>query len=325
MHRSVSIGVDIGGTKTIAAAVDTDGQVLSHRFVPTPTTSTNDLIEAVAAVVDLVRAATPQASLAPESVVPIGIGVAGLIDGSGGRVLVAPHLPLDGVDLARPLGERLGRVDAVYNDATAAAWAEWKFGAAQGAANAVVLTVGTGLGGGIVMAGQLVAGQRGLAGEFGHRVHVPDGRDCACGSHGCWERYASGTALTLQARDVINQGAPSSLVREFADCPEQLRGEDVTRHAKAGDPLAISLLAAIGEELGRGLRDVIAMLDPAVVVVGGGVSAAGDFVLEPARRAMAAGLIGGPDRVVPPVVVAATGTLAVSIGAADLARDLVVS
>ncbi len=175
------------------------------------------------------------------------------------------------------------------NDADAAAWAEYRYGAARGADLALMITLGTGIGGGIVLDGRLRRGSHGVAGEWGHMRVVPDGRLCACGNRGCWEQYASGTALGAdrpRGRPHLPRGRRRLLERVDGD-PDRLTGEDVARAAAEGDPLALELVTDVGQWLGQGIADLAAILDPEVVVIGGGVSMLGEMVL--GARARAAG------------------------------------
>jgi glucokinase len=213
----------------------------------------------------------------------------------------------------------------VGNDADAAAWAEYRYGAARGADLALMITLGTGIGGGIVMDGRLQRGSHGVAGEWGHMRVVPDGRLCACGNRGCWEQYASGTALGQTAREVARNSpaAAALLLDRVAGDPDRLTGEDVARAAADGDALARELLAEVGSWLGQGIADLAAVLDPEVVVIGGGVSVLGETVLGPARDRLERALPGRGFRPGPKVVAAQLGAQAGLVGAADLVRRAV--
>jgi glucokinase len=238
----------------------------------------------------------------------VGVAAAGFVARDGERVRFAPHLPWRDEPLSERLGKRfgsrtLGRV-LVDNDATAALWAEARFGAAQETLDALMVTLGTGIGGALVGRGMLVRGTNGMAGEFGHMQMVPDGLECQCGRHGCWEQYCSGRALARAARE--------------GGC--LLSGPALTTAAREGDPAAVAAYAQVGRWLGVGLANLVAALDPPLVVVGGGVSSAGDLLLEPARAALAHHLVGVGHRDLPQVANAWLGPLAGVVGAADLAR-----
>ena len=251
----------------------------------------------------------------------LGLAAAGFVDAFGERVMFAPHLPWRGESVRALLTERLGVPVALDNDANCAALAEWTYGAARGAAAVVVLTLGTGIGGAIVLGGSLVRGTNGMAGEFGHMKVVPDGHPCPCGGRGCWEQYCSGNALVRFARERIGR-EPTTLEALCAGEPAALTGPMVTAAAADGDLVARQALASVGDWLGIGTANLVAALDPDLVVVGGGVSAAGDRLLEPARAALVRSLVGAGQRVVPPIVPARLGPEAGLVGAAALARNL---
>ena len=311
-----AVGVDIGGTKVAGGLVAPDGTVLDTARRATPGASVTDTEDAIVAVVtELVgRAAGPVAG--------VGVGAAGWFDRTGDRVLFSPHLAWRNASLRADLARRLRRPLWVGNDADAAAWAEYRYGAARGAELALMITLGTGIGGGIVADGRLQRGAHGVAGEWGHMRVVPDGRLCACGNRGCWERYASGTALAQMAREVArtSPAAAEGLLERVEGEPDRLTGEVVAEAAAAGDPVAQDLIADVGAWLGQGIADLAAALDPEVVVIGGGLSALGEQLLEPARGRLDRALPGRGFRPGPRVVPAVLGPAAGLVGAADLAR-----
>ena len=310
-----AIGVDVGGTKVAAGVITPSGQVLDTASRPTPASSARGIEDAVVGVVE---------ELAARSGPPAGVGVgaAGWFDRSGEVVLFAPHLALRDEPLRARLAGRLGEPLWVGNDAEAAVWAEHRFGAARGAELAVMVTLGTGIGGGIVHGGRLLRGAHGVAGEWGHARVVPDGRPCPCGNRGCWEQYASGTALAASARAAVARApaAAAALLERAGGAPERLTGEHVADAAAAGDALATRLITDVGTWLGQGLADLAAVLDPDVVVVGGGMSRLGELLLGPARARLRQSLPGRGFRPAPKVVLAALGPAAGLVGAADLAR-----
>jgi len=304
------IGVDVGGTKVLAAEV-VDGVVGREAGRETPGRRVDvQLVEralhdAVAEVAD------------GRPVAGVGVAAAGFVDAAGERVMFAPHLPWRGEAVRVRLTELFGAPVALDNDASCAGLAEATYGAARGAASAVMITLGTGIGGALVLDGRVVRGRNGMAGEFGHMQVVPDGRDCECGLRGCWEQYCSGHEIVRQARSRVGQ--ETTLLTELcAGDPAHLTGPMVTEAAEQGDLVARDVFAVVGTWLGVGVANLVAALDPDVVVVGGGVSAAGDRLLEPARAALRQHLVGGADREVPPLVVASLGPRAGLIGAATL-------
>ncbi len=311
-----ALGVDIGGTKVAGGVVTSSGAVVATARRATPGGSVPDTADAIVAVVEELAAGYDA------EIVGVGVGAAGWFDRSGDTVLFSPHLAWRHSTLRRDLAPRLQRPLWVGNDADAAAWAEYRYGAARGADLALMITLGTGIGGGIVLDGRLERGSHGVAGEWGHMRVVPDGRLCACGNRGCWEQYASGTALAQAAREVArgSRAAAAGLLERVAGDPEGLTGEVVAAAAADGDPLALELVTDVGQWLGQGIADLAAILDPEVVVIGGGVSRLGELVLAPARERLDRALPGRGFRPGPRVVAAALGPEAGLIGAADLVR-----
>jgi glucokinase len=236
----------------------------------------------------------------------VGLAIAGNVAADGSHVLFSPHLPLAGEPLAEDLRSALGVPVVIDNDANAAAWAEHERGAGRGATDMLFVALGTGLGAGLVLRNELYRGYQGFAGEAGHLTVVINGRACPCGARGCWERYASGTALV--AHYVERGGDP------------EVGGPGITAAAAQGDPVALGALTDVGEWLGRGLASLVAILDPEVIVVGGGVSESGDLLLHPARRLLAESVTGADRRPLPDVVAAQLGNEAGVVGAAMLAH-----
>jgi glucokinase len=313
---SYSIGVDVGGTKILAGLVDDAGRVISTARRPTPT---QDPAAVLAVVADVVR------ELMAESAVPVvgvGLGIAGQVDNTRSTVLWAPNLQWSRVEVRGILEADLGITVIAENDANSAAWGEFVFGAGTDVDDLTVVTVGTGIGGGVIVGGTMLRGATGGAAEIGHIIMVPGGRQCGCGRMGCWEQYASGTALVRQARELAaNRRAEASLLLSLGDgSPESVQGKHVTDAAVAGDPVAVEAFRICGEWLGMGLADLTAVLDPAAFVISGGVSEAGDLLLAPARATLAAQMPGGDLRPVPQIRVASLGNDAGLIGAADIAR-----
>jgi len=310
----LAIGVDIGGTKVAAGVVDETGQIIDRTRRLTPS---HDVAETEAVIAEVV------ADLAGRhEVSAVGIGAAGWIAADRATVLFSPHLAWRNEPLRDALSSAIGLPVVVENDANAAAWAEYRFGAARGGRVAVMVTLGTGIGGGLVVSGILFRGAFGVGCEYGHMTVVPDGRRCACGNRGCWEMYASGTALALDARELaaIAPVAAHRLMQLAGEDENKLTGPLVTQAANEGDPAAVEIYTAMGRWLGRGLANLAAVIDPTVFVIGGGVSDAGDLLLRPARQAFAEGLTGRGFRPVAEVRLAELGPDAGLVGAADLAR-----
>ncbi|WP_203335405.1 ROK family glucokinase [Nocardioides limicola] len=313
MSQPLWVGVDVGGTKVLAGVVDADGRVrrTARRATPGRRVDVRRVEDAIAQAVAEVAAGEPLAG--------VGLAAAGFVDADRARVRFAPHLPWRGEDVRARMTDRLGVEVKLENDANAAAWAEHRFGAGRGVDDLLMITMGTGIGGGIVSDGRLTRGRNGMAGEFGHMMVVPDGQPCDCGGRGCWEQYASGGALVRAAQHRFGQ-QPSLLEDLCHGDPALISGPMVTAAAEEGDLLAREAFAEVGRWLGVGLANVVAALDPACVVVGGGVSAAGNRLLDPARTALEHSLVAAGHRELPPVVAAALGPEAGLIGAVDLAR-----
>ncbi|WP_347343490.1 ROK family glucokinase [Jatrophihabitans telluris] len=311
---SLAIGVDIGGTKVLAGVVDEHGAVIDTTRRLTPGT---DVEETEAVIADAVAELS-----ARHAVVAVGIGAAGWIANDRATVLFSPHLAWRNEPLRDALSERIGVPVVVENDANAAAWAEYRFGAARDQPVAVMVTLGTGIGGGLVVGGVLYRGAYGVGCEYGHMTVVPDGRRCACGNRGCWEMYASGTALARDARELadISPVAAHRLLQLANGLPGALTGPLVTEAAREGDPAAVEIYTTMGRWLGRGLANLAAVIDPTVFVIGGGVSEAGALLIDPARATFAESLTGRGFRPTAEVRPAELGPEAGLVGAADLAR-----
>lgn len=317
--RGLAIGVDIGGTKVAAGVVDTEGFVHARTRRDTPHRSTSPIVveDTIVSAVDELMADYG------DEVVAVGIGAAGFVAADRATVVFAPHLSWRNEPLREALASRVTIPIFVDNDANAAIWAEYRFGAARGETHVVMVNLGTGIGGGIVLGGQVVRGKFGIAGEFGHMQVVPNGIRCECGNKGCWEQYASGNALVREARALWESGSPtvSDELRAIVGQSHDLTGPLITEAAKGGDRLARELLGEIGHWLGVGIADLAAALDPGMFVIGGGVSAAGELLLEPARTAYRAQLTGRGYRPEAQIVAAQLGNEAGLVGAADLARQ----
>jgi glucokinase len=313
----MSIGVDIGGTKILAGTVTEAGEIVATARRATPRHDAHDVLDLVAEVVNELVAGTD------EPLDGVGLGVAGLVDADRSRVYFAPNLRWSQVPVRALLEAATGLPVVVENDGNVAAWGEYRFGAGRGGGDLTLVTVGTGIGGGIVIDGGLFRGSHGAAGEIGHINAVPDGRPCGCGRNGCLEQYASGNALVREARLLAaeRRSEAGGLLALGDGTPEGVQGVHITEAARAGDPVATEAFAIVGGWLGRGLADLAAVLDPEVFVIGGGVSDAGDLLLASARQTLADKLIGQQNRPAPLVRIAELANSAGLVGAADLARQ----
>ncbi|MEV0452344.1 ROK family glucokinase [Streptomyces sp. NPDC050600] len=310
----LTIGVDIGGTKIAAGVVDEDGKILDTHTVPTPPTPEG--------IVDAICAAVSEAGKGHQ-IEAVGIGAAGYVDDKRATVLFAPNIDWRHEPLKDKVEQRVGLPVVVENDANAAAWGEYRFGAGQGHEDVICITLGTGLGGGIIIGNKLRRGRFGVAAEFGHIRVVPDGLLCGCGSQGCWEQYASGRALVRYAkqRAAATPENAEVLLRLGDGTPEGIQGKHVSQAARAGDPVAVDSFRELARWAGAGLADLASLFDPSAFIVGGGVSDEGELVLDPIRKSFRRWLIGGQWRPHAQVLAAQLGNKAGLVGAADLARQ----
>jgi glucokinase len=312
----LTIGVDVGGTKVAAGVVGSDGRIVEKLKRSTPAASPARTAEVIAGVVtELVSRHEAGA---------VGLGAAGFVDQARSTVLFAPNLAWRNEPLRSSVQDRVGLPVFVENDANASAWAEARFGAARGYRDVLLIAVGTGIGAGFIIGGALYHGRWGIGGEPGHYRVVPDGRLCGCGNRGCWEQYASGNALVAEARDFARRTPEGArrLLQLGGGTPEGISGPQVTQAAREGDPAALRCFQIVGGWLGQGMADLAAILDPGCFVIGGGVSEAGDLLLEPARAAYEKALPGRGYRQFAEVKIAELGADAGVVGAADLARRL---
>jgi glucokinase len=317
MGDEATIGVDIGGTKVLGVAVGADGSVVADAKVATPGTG-EELMDVVAALVTALSVHTPGRAVAG-----VGVGAPGLVDAIG-VLRAAPNLAgMAGLALRTGLAARLPGIPVrMGNDATFAAWAEWERGAARGASHVVLVTLGTGIGGGMVIDGILIEGTHGYAGEFGHMVVDPHGPACPCGKRGCWERFASGSALAAMGRRAAEIGHAARILQLAGGDPSAVQGEHVTRAAAEGDPASVTIVAEFGWWVALGLANLVNLLDPDCVVVGGGLVDAWPVLLEPVMTVFTAQVEGFEHRSHVRLVPAELGERAGAIGAALLARRL---
>jgi glucokinase len=292
------IGVDLGGTKLLAGTVDSSLNVhhRAHRFARGTGTA-----EVLDTIVDAVREARDAAE---GEVDAVGFGIPSLIDQERGVAVTTVHLPIRDLPFRDLMAERLGVPVFVENDATAAMLAEWRFGAARGCSDALLITVGTGIGGGMVAGGALVRGAQGAAAEFGHMTIDYDGPLCPCGAHGCLEAFVSGTALAREARAL----------------GLEMTAAQVAELAHDGHVGARALVAEMGTRLGTGIANLVNAFNPQLVVLGGGVLALGDLLLEPAREEVARRAL-APSRDLVQIVPTRFGAESGMLGAAVLALE----
>lgn len=271
-----ALGIDVGGTSTKAALVTRAGEVLARAERPTDPSAGTKGVLAIAEDL-LLRAAAAGAE-----VVAIGAGAAGFVDASSGAVTFAPNLSYDDPHIAAALRARFSLPVVVDNDANCAAWGERAFGSARGSDHVALLTLGTGVGGGFVIAGRLLRGFTGAGAEAGHIVIDIDGPRCPCGLRGCLEQFASGSAIARMAQEAVEQD-PSSSILAFAGTRSAISAEHVAKAARQLDETARAVLRRAGRALGIGLSNLVNLFDPEVIVLGGSVVKAGEPFLGPAR------------------------------------------
>jgi glucokinase len=306
-----AIGIDVGGTKVGALLISEDGEVLAEERADTPRDDVDATLEVVYRLADLLGER--------DRPVAVGVGAAGMVDAEAGMLRFAPNLDWTEVPMRELVAKRTGLPCVLDNDANAAAWGEYRFGAGRGHRELLVVTVGTGIGGGIVSGGRLLRGAHGFAAEIGHVIVEPGGPWCGCGNRGCWEQVASGQALDRAAREAA-QSRPDSLIADLAGTHAPV-GRHVWEAARQRDRMATSILEEVGRRLGEGIAGLVNVLDPEAVVIGGGVVDIGDLLLAPARKAFVAAVEAPDHRPEVPLVPAQLGNRAGAIGAAALALE----
>lgn len=308
-----AIGIDIGGTKIAGALVDDSGHIIRDARVATPVKDPAALVNAVVGLIRELRT--------DFEVIAVGIAMAGFIDHQQANVIYGTNFGWKNYPLKAEIENQLDIPVIVENDANAAGWAEYRFGAGQGYQHMVMLTLGTGVGGAIIVDGKMLRGGFGVAGELGHMRVVPDGIPCGCGQRGCIESYASGTALLRAANELADSGAPEGKrLAELKSESGQLTGAEVYQALVEKDPGALQLLRNLAGWLGQAIASLSAILDPEVVVIGGGLSQAGELLLAPIREAFSKYAPAGGFRPELRVVTAQFVNDAGVVGAADLAR-----
>ena len=310
-----TIGIDVGGTKVLGGVVDENGKILATARKETPRQGGVELTRTIAE--------TAKELMEKFDVTSVGVSAAGFVSSDRKTMLAAPNIAdWNGVDLDKELNELIGLPVVIENDANAAAWGEAKFGAGKNQDHVMLLTIGTGIGGGLVINGNLHRGAFGVAAEFGHVRVVPEGHLCGCGARGCFEQYASGNALLRHAREAI--AASPELARNLLSRGDGsvngLTGAAITDAARDGDPVALAAFNTTAQWLGAGIATLSVVLDPRFVIIGGGVIDAGDILLKPTREAVARYMPFAGKHPYPEIIPAALGNKAGLIGVSDLAR-----
>ncbi len=312
----LSIGVDIGGTKVLGGVVDSDGNILTTHREETPIQGGQALTDSIIGVIQELRAQFDATT--------VGISAAGFVSSDRATMLAAPNiLDWNGINLKAKISDAIQLPVVIENDANSAAWGEAKFGAGRGIENLMMLTVGTGIGGGIVNSAGLYRGAYGIAAEFGHIRVEPDGQLCGCGAHGCFEQYASGNALRRFVREAIMQNPEQGAkILSLGDGTlEGIKGNHITDAARLGDNIAIDAFNRIADYLGAGIASLSVVLDPSAVVIGGGVIDAGELLLAPTRAAVEKYMPFSSRHPHPTILPALLGNDAGLVGVADLARS----
>jgi len=313
---SYSIGVDVGGTKVLGGVVDESGKVHAHARRDTPRQGGAALTQTIADVaLELLQEFA--------EVKCVGISAAGFVSSDRKTMLAAPNIAgWNGIDLDAELSALIGLPLVIENDANAAAWGEARFGAGVNENHIMMLTIGTGIGGGLVVNGELYRGAFGIAAEFGHVRVVPEGHLCGCGARGCFEQYASGNALLRHAREAIN--ASPEVARNLLSLGDGtvagVTGKHITDAARLGDAVALAAFNTTAQWLGAGIASLSVALDPACVIIGGGVIDAGELLLTPTRAAVERYMPFAGKHPSPRIIAAQLGNEAGLVGVADLAR-----
>lgn len=310
-----AIGLDVGGTSVRAAVVDEQGSILDTDRVGTPSDE-NALEDAISGVIDELRNRH-------DDVMAVGLAVAGFVANDRRTVMFAPHLAWRAAPVADRIAKRVDLPVTLEHDANAAALGEHRFGAARGARVAALVAIGTGIGAGLLLDGEIYRGAYGVAPELGHLTVVPGGRACPCGKYGCWERYCSGTALAATAVELLARypGQSTVLAREMSGDPGSITGRRVAGAARDGDPIAQRALAELAKWLGEGLALVADVFDPEIVVIAGGVSGSAPLFLDEAREHYTAAITGARHRPLARIRTAHLGDDAAMVGAAALALE----
>jgi glucokinase len=307
----LKVGIDIGGTKIAGGVVDAEGGIVEKLRVDTP----DDTAELAGHVVEMVRELSSR-----HAVSGVGVAAAGFIDRDRSTVIHAPNIAWRGEPLKAILEAGIGKPVTIENDANAAGWAEFRFGAGRDVDDMIMLTLGTGVGGAVIANRALYRGGHGIAGELGHVRFVRDGRPCGCGQNGCIEQYASGRALQREAESIADAGGVGARLAQLRAEKGAIKGPAISRLILEGDEGALEALRRVATALGEACGGFQAVLDPELFVIGGGVAQLGDILLDPTRIAYETSLPGYGDRPVAGFAIAELGNDAGVIGAADLAE-----
>jgi len=310
-----TIGIDVGGTKVLGGVVTETGEILETTRRETPREGGSALTQTIADVALELSKKYPVAS--------IGVSAAGFISSDRQTILATPNIAgWNGVNLDQELTQIIGKRIVLENDANAAAWGEFKFGAGRGRQDLMLLTLGTGVGGGLILGGALFRGAFGIGAELGHLRLIPDGHLCGCGIRGCLEQYASGSALMRHAREAINASPDlaRNLLARGDGTLEGLKGHHITEAAREGDPVALAAFSTMASYLGAGIASLCAVIDPSCIVLGGGVIDAGEIFLGPTREAALRLIPFSGKHPYPDIVPAELGNNAGLVGVADLSR-----
>jgi len=310
-----SIGVDIGGTKVLGGVVDRSGAIVMTHREDTPKSGGAQLTNTIISVIKELLSKYPAQC--------VGISAAGFVSSDRQTMLATPNIAdWDGVNLKAEISREIPLPVVIENDANAAAWGEAVYGAGQGERELMMVTVGTGIGGGLITNGELFRGSFGVAAEFGHMRLVPEGHPCGCGSHGCFEQYASGSALHRFVVEAINRDpkAGEAILARGDGTIEGLKGGHITDAARAGDEIAIDAFNQTAKWLGAGMASLSVVLDPGCIVVGGGVVDAADLLMKPTIESFERHMPFSGKHPLPKILVAKLGNDAGLVGVADLAR-----
>ncbi|MFV0373725.1 ROK family protein [Microbacterium sp.] len=308
----LSVGIDIGGTKIAGGVVSPGGDIVDRARVQTP----REPAAIAVAVAEMVTGFETR-----HEVGPVGVAAAAFIDADRAVVLHAPNIAWQNEPLRDRVQQLLGRAITLENDANAAGWGEYRYGAGRGSRGMAMLTLGTGVGGAVVVGGTLLTGAFGIAGELGHLRSVPGGRRCGCGQTGCLEQYASGRALQAEAAEVAEDAEIGAALRAAQTADGRIDGTVIARLVAASDPGALRAVDRVGRALGEACGQFQAIFDPERFVIGGGVAQLGEPLLRPVRASFAAAVPGVGHRPIADIVPATLGNDAGLIGVADLAGE----